>query len=85
MNAEFAKDTLRVGQHIHQMRNRRALVARDVADAGLQQRLGDGENPLAPEHLAGAKPEVFHFTRKRAFRHAGPPCDPLLGAFGPNS
>ena len=41
------------------MRDRRALVAADIGDAGLQQRLGDGEDALAAEHLAGAEPELL--------------------------
>src|SRR5207302_1680676 len=43
------------------------LVAADIADAGLQQRLGDGQDAFAPEHLAGAQPQRFHFPFERAF------------------
>ena len=53
-----------VGQHVHQMRDRRALVAADIGDAGLQQRLGDGENALAAEFLAVAELQVLHLARK---------------------
>ena len=61
MHAEFAEDFLRVGQHIHQMADRRALIAADITDAALQQRLGDGENPLAGEFLAAAQFEFLDF------------------------
>ncbi len=69
MHAEIVEHVLGVGQHIHQMRDRRALIAADIGDAGLQQRLGDGENSLAAEFLALAEFEVLDFTRKRSFRH----------------
>ena len=61
MHAELAQNVLGVGQHVHQMADRRALVAADIADAALQQRLGDGENALAGEFLAGAEPQLFDF------------------------
>ena len=69
MDAELVEHVLGVGQHVHQVRNRRALVAADIGDAGLQQRLGDGENSLAAEFLAVAEFEILHFARKRPFRH----------------
>ena len=40
--------------HVEQVRDRRALVAADVGHARLQQRLGDREDALAVEGLAGA-------------------------------
>ena len=64
MHAQFAKDALRVRQHIHQMRNRRTLVARHVADPALQQCLGDRQNTLATKLLAGAEAEVLDFAGK---------------------
>ena len=69
MNAELVEHVLGVGQHIHQMRDRRALIAADIGHAGLQQRLGDGENSLAAEFLAFAEFEILHFACERAFRH----------------
>ena len=59
MHAELVEHVLGVGKHIHQMRNRRALIAADIGDAGLQQRLGDGENALAAEFLAVAEFEIL--------------------------
>ena len=70
MHAEFAENVLRVAQHVHQMRDRRALVAGDVADAALQQRLGDGQNAFAAELVACPEPEVLHFAGKRTFGHS---------------
>lgn len=69
MHPEFAQNLLCVGQHVHQMADRRALVSADIADAALQQRLGDGENAFARKFLAGAEPEFFDFLGKRAFGH----------------
>ncbi len=70
MHAELGQDVLRVRQHVHQMRDRRALVAGDIADAGLQQGLGDRENALAAKLLPGAEPQVLHFARERPLGHA---------------
>jgi hypothetical protein len=50
-NAEFVHDLGGVGQHVDQVRNRRALVAGHVIDARLQQRLGDGQNALTTSFL----------------------------------
>ena len=61
MHAEFAQNVLRVGQHVHEMADRRALVAADITDAALQQRLGDGQNAFAGEFLAVAQPQLFDF------------------------
>ena len=69
MHAELVEHVLGVGEHIHQMRNRRALIAADIRYAGLQQRLGDGENAFAAEFLAFAQFEILHFACKRSFRH----------------
>ena len=73
MHAELVEHVLGVGEHVHQMRDRRALIAADIGDAGLQQRLGDRENALAAEVLAVAELQVLDFSSERAFRHFGPP------------
>src|SRR5262249_56764467 len=50
--------------------HRRALIAADIAHAGLQQRLGHGEDALAVEGLALAELERLHLFFERAFhRH----------------
>ena len=59
MHAKFVEHVLRVGEHVHQMGDRRPLIAADIGDAGLQQRLGDGENALAAEHFPGAELQVL--------------------------
>ena len=57
VHAELGHDVLGIHQHVEQMRHRRALVAADIAHAGLQQRLGDGEDALAMELGAVAEPQ----------------------------
>ena len=47
----------------------RALIAAHVADARLQQRLGDGQDALAAKLLAGAEPQMLDFLCKRPLRH----------------
>ena len=61
--------SLRVGQHVHQVRDRRALVAADIADARLQQRLGDGQDAFAAERVAIAESEILDFASERPFSH----------------
>ncbi len=70
-HAEFGEVVLRLHQNVHQMRHRRTLVAADVCDARLQQRLGDGEYALATKDLAFALSQCLHFPRERNF-HAAP-------------
>ena len=76
MDAEVVHHVLGVGQDIHQMRNRRALIAADIGDPGLQQRLGDRENSLAAKNLAVAELQILDLACKRAFGH-------LLRPFAP--
>ena len=54
VDAELGQVVLRLDEHVHQVRHRRALVAADVGDARLQQRLGDREDAFAVKHLAAA-------------------------------
>ncbi len=69
MDTEFIEHRLGVSQHIHQMRNRRSLIAADIADARLEQGLGERQNAFAAELLAGAQLEIFDFARERPFSH----------------
>ncbi len=80
VDAELLQQPLRIGQHVHEMRDRRALVAADVADAGLQQRLGDREDALAAELLSGAEAQLADFVREGPFSHLDAlyPCGRLL-------
>ncbi|MBC7938217.1 MAG: hypothetical protein H7Z19_00395 [Chitinophagaceae bacterium] len=68
-DAVFGQDVLRVGQHVHQVADRRALVAGDVGDARFQQRLRHCQNPFAAEALAFAQAQLLHFLDKRTFSH----------------
>src|SRR6478672_1809786 len=69
-DAVFDEDVLGVGEDVHQVRDRRALVAGDVRDARLEQRLGDGEDALAMEDLAGAQAELLDLFDERPLSHA---------------
>ncbi len=72
MHAEIADDVLGIDQHVEQVRDRRALIAADVAHARLQQRLGDRENTFAMEGLAVAELERLHLFLERAFHRRAP-------------
>ena len=64
MDAVFVHDVLGVVQHVDQMGDRRALVAADIGDAGLQRRLGDRKDAFAFENLAVALLQRLHLFRK---------------------
>ena len=53
------------------MRDRRALVTADVADARLQQRLGYREDALATEFRSGAEAQLTDFVRERSSAMTG--------------
>ena len=63
-HAQLVQDLAGVSQHVHQVRDRRALVAGHVGHARLQQRLGDREYALAAEFLARGQPQQFNFLRE---------------------
>ena len=69
MDAKLVHDVLGVGEHIHEMRDRRALISGDVRNAGLQQGFGDRENAFAAKDFAGLKPQVLNFALEGPFRH----------------
>jgi len=62
VNTEFLHHVFRVCEHIHQVRDRRSLVAPDVGDTRLQQRLGDRENAFAAKDLASAKLQILNLA-----------------------
>ena len=64
-----AEQVLRLHQHVEQVAHRRALVAADVGDARLQQRLGHGQDALAVEGVAGAEPQALDLLVERNFSH----------------
>src|ERR1700733_6160994 len=51
------------------MGDRRALIPRDVGDAGLQKRFGHGENSFTPKFLAPLGEKFLHFLFEYTFRH----------------
>ncbi len=67
VHAEIGQQIFGIDHDVEQVRNRRALIAADIAHARLQQRLGDGEDALAAKGLAGAEPQRIHFFLERAF------------------
>ena len=73
MDAEVGQQVLRLHQHVEQMADRRALIAADVGDARLQQRLGHGQDALAVERLAGAQAQALDLLVERNFSHRSAP------------
>ena len=69
MNAKFIENGLGVGEHIHEVRNRRSLVAADIGDPRLQQRLGNGENALTMKFVSLTQAQRLNFLGKRALGH----------------
>ena len=83
MHAEVADDVLGIDQHVEQVRDRRALIAADIAHARLQQRLGHREDALAAEGLAVAELERLHFFLERAFHPPDPSREPATSITAP--
>src|SRR3569832_543295 len=69
MNAELIEDAFGIGQHVHEVRDGRALITAYIGNAGLQQRLGDCENALAMKLLAFLEAELLNFLGERALCH----------------
>jgi hypothetical protein len=69
-DAMLGQDVLRVREHVHQVRDRRALIAGDIRHAGFEQRLRDRENAFAAEHLPGTQPKLLHLVDERPLSHA---------------
>ena len=76
MHPEVADDVLRVDQHVEQVRDRRALIAADIAHPRLQQGLGHRQDALAAEGLAVAELERLHLFLEGAFHPPGPTREP---------
>ena len=79
MHAEFVQRLLRVRQHVHQVRNRRPLVAADIRHPRFQQRLGDREDALAAKGFAGAEAQRLHRLAERSLGHLRPAPAPARG------
>jgi hypothetical protein len=56
-----------VGQDVEEVRDRGARIPAHVGDPGLEQRLGDGEDPLAAEHLTVSQRQLLDFLGERPF------------------
>jgi len=69
MHAKIAHHVLGVGEHVHEMRDRRALISSDVGHAGLKQGFGDRENAFAAKDFARLKSQVLNFALEGPFRH----------------
>jgi len=67
VHAKLGEEVLGLDHDIQQMRDRRALIAADIAYAGLQQRLGDGEDAFAAKPFSSAKPQRLDLFAERAF------------------
>ena len=71
VNAQLAQDVVGVGQHVHQVRDGRALVTGDIGDAGLQQGFGHRQDAFAVEFIALAQAQLGDLGCKRTFSHWG--------------
>ena len=72
VHAETLHFVLGLDQHVEQMPHRRALIAADIGDAGLQQRLGDGDDALAVKRIAVAELQLLDFAFEGDFGHGSP-------------
>lgn len=61
MHSQFVKHIAGIGQDIHQMRNRCALISAHIGYAGLKQGLGHGEDAFADKGLPLAEAEFVDF------------------------
>ena len=67
MYAEFGHVVFGLDHDIEQMRHRRALVAADIGDARLQQRLGDRQYAFAMEGRTRSLAQLADFTAEGNF------------------
>ena len=72
MHAEFVQQVARIGQHIDQVRDRRALIAADIGHARLQQCLGHRQDALAAKGFAFAQSQRLHFFLEGTFHVISP-------------
>ena len=72
-DAQLVEHVLRIREHVHEVRDGRALVASDIRHAGLKQRFRDRQDALAPERVAIPEPQVLDLTRERSFSHCAFP------------
>jgi hypothetical protein len=51
MHRKFLENAVGIGQHIHQVRDRRSLIAGHVGNTGLQEGFRNREDSFTPEFL----------------------------------
>ena len=61
---QLSHQPLGIRQNVHQMTDRRPLIAADIPDAVFQQRLRQRQNALARESFARAKTKLLDLGRK---------------------
>ena len=61
MHAEFAQNFLGVGEHVDQVRDRRAWIAAHIAHAAFEQGFRNRQDSLAAEFLPRADAQVLNF------------------------
>jgi hypothetical protein len=71
-DALLGQDVLRIGQHVHQVRDGRALVAGHIGNSGFEQGLGDRQNALTAKYISARKPQLLDFFDERTLSHGGP-------------
>jgi hypothetical protein len=72
MDAKIGQQVFGIDHHVEKMRDRRALIAADIAHARLQQRLGDGKDTFTAKYFAIAEPQRIDFLFERAFHEVIP-------------
>ena len=71
VHPEGIEDLAGVVEDVHHVGDRRALIASDVGNSGLEQCLCDREDSLAVKDVSVAEPERPDLLRKASFRHPG--------------
>ena len=82
MHAKGVKIFFGLDHDVDEMGHRRALIAADISHAGLQQRLGDGEDALAVEDLPVSQAQQLDLALE-GFFHCLPPAGPGQDANSP--
>ena len=80
-DTQFAQHILRVCQHIHQVADRRALIAANIAHTVFQQRLSQGQNAFARKHITVAFAQVLYLFFEGTFGHLDPLRSRACGCF----
>lgn len=68
-NTKFAENLLGIGENVHEVRDRRALIAADIADTIFEKRLGDGKYALTGEVWPAPSFKCSTSALKEMFSH----------------